>query len=121
MTSCRRSALALLVLVLPLIAGCNSDAAETGEGCNARIGFDEVVYRPHNALNQAAPRGEPLGSGAVLDCNGEANPSLGKVKVFAIKGVDPSLAVRTGDGEWRGVYVAEGTPESSWPPALQAR
>ena len=120
MTSNRPRPLALVVLVLPLIAGCNG-AAGTGEGCNARIGYDDVVYRPHNALNQAAPRGEPLGSGDVLDCDRDKNPNLGTVKVFAIKGVDPSVAVRTGNGEWRGVYVAEGTPQSSWPSVLKAR
>ena len=110
-----------LVIVAPLIVGCASDPARTEGGCNARVAWDKVVFRPHNELNQAAPRGEPLGTGDVLDCDGKFNPSLGTVKVFAIDGVDPSLAIRTGNDEWQGVYVAEGVPQSSWPPVLRVR
>lgn len=56
--------------------------------------------KPHNGLNQAAPRGERLGSGDVLDCD---ESSVATVEVFALDGVDSALATRTATGEWQGV------------------
>jgi len=104
-----------LLLVTPLIAGC-ADAPAGSEGdCNARIGWDGVVYRQHNELTPEAPRGERLGSGDVLDCDGS---SVATVQVFAVDGVDSSVAITT-TGEWPGVYVAEGASKSSWPDALK--
>jgi hypothetical protein len=37
----------------------------------------------------------------------------------AVKGVSPDMAVTTDDAQWRGVYVAEGLPEESWPSQLR--
>ena len=111
--------LAALLLVVPLLAGCDDDSlGQTNDGdCAGRIGWDGVVYRPHSELNQAAPRGPRLGSGEVLDCDGS---SVESVEVFAIAGVESSLAIKV-VGEWRGVYVAEDGPKSSWPRVLKTR
>ena len=102
MASRRRYRLAAVVLAIPLIASCDLQYGNEGD-CNARIGYDERIYRSNNAVNEAAPRGDLLGSGDVLDCDGE--PFLA-VKVFSIKGVSPSVAIRT-VGEYPGVYVAQ--------------
>lgn len=110
----------LLLAALPIV-GCADDPPydpPSSDGdCNARIEWDGVAYRPHNELNQAAPRGDRLGTGDVLDCDGT---SLETVSLFALDGVDASLAIGIGRGEWRGVYVAEGVPEKSWPEVLKS-
>lgn len=104
-----------LLLIVPLVAGC-ADGQRADEGdCTARIGWEGVVYRSHSELDPAAPRGERLGSGDVLDCDGS---SVATVRLFGVDGVDSSLAIRT-TGEWPGVYAAEGTPRSSWPDVLE--
>jgi hypothetical protein len=41
------------------------------------------------------------------------------VKVYAVHDVDTSIAVMTLDADWHAVYVAEGTPQSSWPQVLK--
>jgi hypothetical protein len=106
-----------LLLFAPLIVGCAGDSLRSSDvDCGGRIGWEGVVYRPHNELNQAAPRGERLGSGDVLDCDGS---KVATVDVFAVDGVDLTLAIKV-RGEWRGVYVAEGAPKSSWPDVLKA-
>jgi hypothetical protein len=46
-------------------------------------------------------------------------PAVDKVTVYAVKGVSPDVAVTTNDSQWRGVYVAEGLPERSWPSQLR--
>lgn len=115
---CRR--LALVVLAIPMAVGCDSVPRGTEGDCHARIVYDDVTYRPHGASNQAA-RGDLLGTGGVLDCEGDTVPEYGTVKVFAIKGVDSSVAVKAGTGSLRGVYVAEGTPRSAWPSFLTGR
>ena len=76
-----------------------------------------VVYRPHNELNVAAPRGVRLGRGDVLDCDGS---SVATVEVFAVDGMNSAMAIKV-VGEWRGVHVDEGAPKSSWPDVLKAR
>ena len=98
-----------LLLVAPLLVGCMDGPAGNEGDCNARVGWDGVVYRPHNELNQAAPSGEKLGSGDVLDCD---ESSVATVEVFTVDGVDVDLAIRVGNKAWRGVYVAEGVPQS---------
>jgi hypothetical protein len=108
-----------LLLVAPLVVGCGDDPLGPLKGeCGGRIGLDGVVYRPHNELNEAAPRGKRLGSGDVVDCDGSR---VDTVEVFAVKGVDSSLAIKVPNGEWRAVYVAEGVPVSSWPDVLKTR
>ena len=117
MTWIRRRSAALLLLLAPLIVACAGDGGGTEGDCNGRIGWSGAVYRPHNELNQAAPRGEMLGSGNVLDCDGSRLGTV--VNVFAVDGVDTSVAIKVAESEWRGVYVAEGTPKSSWPDVLR--
>ena len=90
---------AALLLVSPWVSGCATEPQDAHGDCNARIRWDGTVFRPHNEVRSTMPRGERLGSGDVLDS---------------------SVAVTT-VGDWRGVYVAEGVDESSWPDVLRAR
>lgn len=106
-----------LILVTPLVTGCNDSPSGSEGDCNARIGWAGAIYRGHNELDPEAPRGERLGSADVLDCD---ESSVATVQVFAVRGVDSSLAVIAA-GDWAGVYVAEGAPPSSWPDVLKGR
>jgi hypothetical protein len=77
------------------------------------------IYRPHNGLNQATPRGRELGAGDVVDCGeGASAPKVDEVTVFSVKGVASSIAVMAEQGEWQGIYVAEDVPRSDWPGVL---
>jgi hypothetical protein len=113
----RRLHLAILLLVAPLIVGCTEDPASNDGDCNARISWDGIVYEPHSELRPVGQREQRLGSGDVLDCDGS---SVGTVEVFAVDRVDSTLAISV-TGEWRGTYVNEDAPKSSWPPVLKIR
>lgn len=102
-------------LVALSVAACGDAPGGTEGDCNARIGWDGVVYRSHSALNQAAPSGDDLGFGDVLDCD---EASVAKVEVLTVSGVDAAVAIRVGRGTWQGVYVASDVPPASWPEAL---
>lgn len=106
-----------LLGVIALVGGCATNGQGAGGDCNSRIGFQDTVYRPHNALNQKAPTGRSLGTGAELDCDGS---TVGRDKVFAITGVDPTVAIRV-KGSAHGIYVAEGLPRTAWPTPLKRR
>lgn len=114
----KRVRIVRLLLIAPLTAACAADPDQLEGECNARIGWEGVVYTPHNMLNDAAPTGERLGRGNALYCDGST--VITTVEVFAIDGVDPSVAIAA-KNEWRSVYVAEGTPRSSWPEAIAPR
>jgi hypothetical protein len=104
-----------LLLTAGLLAGCApADQGASGD-CSTRIGFQRIVYRSHNALNQAAPPGRSLGNGDLLDCDGH---TVGHQRVFAVKGVDPAIAVLV-KAEGHGIYVAEGVSRSTWPAPLR--
>ena len=95
-------------------------AAPSGEGdCAGSIRFQGHHYRGHNALNQQAPRGRLLGVGDVVGCGWRTASPVDQVKVYAVSGVDTSIAVMTPDAEWRAVYVAGGVRQSSWPQVLK--
>jgi len=117
----RRSTLVIAALVAgPMLGACNADGSGTDTGdCNARIRYEGVLYRPHNALNQAAPSGNSLGEGEVVDCGDvDTAPRVDTVTVSSVKGVETSVAVVVGQGQWRGVYVAEDLPRTEWPGVL---
>ena len=84
--------------------------------CTVRIGFQDGVYRVHDALNQAAPSGSLLGNGDLLDCDGK---SIGQTQVYAVKGVDSAMALVVRSKPASGLYVAEGLTPSSWPEQLR--
>jgi hypothetical protein len=105
------------LLLVGLLAGCNPDRLDSGGDCSIRIGFQGTVYRSHNELNQAAPPGEPLGKGDLLDCDGG---TIGHESVLAVKGVDPKVAVLV-RARGHGIYVAEGVPRAAWPAPLRPR
>ena len=109
-----------VLAALPLLGAC-VDVTSGNEGdCNARIRYEGVIYRPHNALVETPPRGEELGTGDVVDCaEGASAPKVDEVTVFAVEGVPRSIAVKTRQGEWEGIYVAEGVPQSAWPGSLR--
>ena len=110
----RRWGAALLVAV-----GLGSACADRGADgdCNARVGYADAVYAPHNEADDGAPVGRALGAADVLDCGREP---VEAVEVHAVRGVDPAVAVLVRAGEWRGVYVAEGAAPSSWPSVLRS-
>jgi hypothetical protein len=105
---------------VPLLGACASGVSGSDGGCNARVRFEGVTYRPHNALNQTAPRGVELGAGGVVGCgDGASAPKVDEVTVYAVRDVPASIAVKTRGRQWEGVYVAEGVPRSEWPRALR--
>jgi len=111
----------MVVAAFPLLVACGADPSGSDRDCSARIRYEGVVYRPHNALNQAAPQGSRLGTGDVVDCgDGASAPKVDEVTVFSVKGVSTSVALIAGQGDWHGIYVAEGVPRSEWPRVLRA-
>jgi hypothetical protein len=54
-----------------------------------------------------------------LGCGGTSDVDLVLVWGARVEGVSPDVAVTTDDSQWRGVYVAEGLPEESWPSQLR--
>jgi hypothetical protein len=109
-----------VLLVLPFLGACGTDVPAGDGDCNARIRYQGVVYRPHNAVNQDAPRGGELGTGEVVGCGeGSSAPTVDEVTVHSLRNISPPVAVTVAHGEWRGVYVAEGVRRSEWPGALR--
>lgn len=109
------------LVAAPILGACNSDTPGNDGDCNARIRYEGVVYRPHNELNQAAPTGDSLGEGEVVDCGDlETAPKVDEVRVSSVAGVATSIAVAVGQGRWHGIYVAEDVPRSDWPKVLSA-
>ena len=95
-------------------------AATIGEGdCAGSIRFRGHNYRGHNLLNQQAPRGRLLGVGDVVGCGWRTASPVDRVKVYAVSGVDPSLAVKILGVDWQAVYVARGVGQSAWPQVLK--
>jgi hypothetical protein len=71
-------------------------------------------------LNETAPRGANLGTGDVVGCGeGASAPKVDEVTVYDVKNVPVSIALKTREGEWEGIYVAEGVPPSEWPRVLR--
>lgn len=108
----------LLVVAVLALAGC-APSGNDGD-CNARVRFDENMYRPHNAMPDQAPLGSSVGKGDVVGCGGDDAPAVDRVEVFRIKGVEPEVAVAT-RGSWRGLYIREdlAADQASWPDPLQ--
>ena len=108
------------LVALPLLGACASGVSGSEGDCNARIRYEGVIYRPHNALNETAPLGAELGAGDVVGCGeGASAPKVDEVTVYAVKNVPRSIAVKTQGSDWEGIYVAEGVPKSEWPTALR--
>jgi uncharacterized protein DUF6281 len=95
-------------------------ATGSGDGdCSGSIRFHGHRYRLHNALNQQAPRGRLLGVGDVVGCGWRTATPVDRVKVYAVAGVDTSMAVMTPDVNWHAVFIAQGVERSSWPEVLK--
>jgi uncharacterized protein DUF6281 len=110
------------VVVPTIVLTCSAmlAACEQEGDCGARIRFEGQLFATHGDLNQGAPVGSMLGTGDIVDCGGlDDAPAVDTVPVYAVDGVDSEIAVATNDGEWRGIYVSEGTPPSSWPAPLR--
>jgi hypothetical protein len=115
----RRLTWVVLLLSLQFVIGCSANPQQANEGdCSARIRYDGTIYWSPNLLNQAAPIGKLVGNGDIIGCGGISATAVATVKVHAVEGVDPGIAVMTDDADWHGVYVAEGVPRSSWPSPL---
>jgi hypothetical protein len=107
--------------VLPVLGAC-APGVSTDADCNARIRYEGVLYRPHNALNESAPQGAELGTGDVVGCGEAASaPKVDEVTVYAVRDVPHSVAIKTRGGGWDGIFVAEGVPRSEWPTVLRRR
>ena len=106
---------ATLVSVAGLMSGCAADAQGADGDCDIRVRFKGAVFRPHNALDQGAPRDRSLGNGDLLGCDGR---TVGHEEVFALTGVDPTVAVLV-EAAGHGIYVAEGVPRTAWPAQLK--
>lgn len=111
---------ALVVAATSVVAlgGCVGNLPQSDDDCNGSILFGDVVYVVDNRLNQKAQPAEELGPGEVVDC--DHSTVVDDVVVSRIKGVEPGIAIRVLKGDWRGVYIAEGVPKSSWPDLLSA-
>jgi hypothetical protein len=111
----------VVALTVALAGGCADTGGAQGSegGCNGRIRYEGVVYRPHNAVNESAPPGKALGDADVIGCGGISAEAVDTVRLYAVEGVDPDVAVTTDDAEWGAVYVAEAVPQKSWPPELR--
>lgn len=46
---------------------------------------------------------------------------MAQVEVYAIVDVNSSLAIEVISGDWHGIYMVEGLPESRWPHAIMKR
>jgi len=109
----------MLVASVAFLNACDTGPSAMDGDCVARIRYEGVIYRPHDGLNQAAPRGSELGTGDVVDCGeGASAPKVDEVTVFSVKGVASSIAVMAEQGQWQGIYVAEDVPRSDWPGVL---
>ena len=108
-----------LLLLSPLPVGCSGGPSD-GD-CSGRVRYQGTLYRSHNGLNQAAPLAEPLGGGDIVGCGGLGADAVDRVKVRAVRGVDPGIAVAIGGKKRRGVYVAVGVQKTSWPEVLRHR
>ena len=105
MTTSRLFSATVGLLLVVSLAGCTGSesqplprptAAPSGEGdCSGSIRFRGHHYRAHNALNQQAPRGRLLGVGDVVGCGWRTATPVDRVKVYAVSGVDTSVAVMT--------------------------
>jgi hypothetical protein len=110
----------VFLAALPLLGACASGVSSNDGDCNARIRYDGVIYRPHNALSETASRGPELGVGDVIGCGeGVSAPKVDKVTVYAVENVPHSIVVKTRRGEWQGIYVAEGVAQADWPSVLR--
>jgi hypothetical protein len=113
----RVGAIAVVAALLLGLTGCG-DLNTDDSDCNGSILFEDVVYVVDNRLDQSAAQDGTIGPGAVVDC--DKRTVVDEVVVSRVKGVESRIAIRVVKGDWRGVYVAEGVPRSSWPEVLAA-
>lgn len=100
---------------MALLSGCGTDPDSVD--CLADVAFESVTYRSHNELADPPARTKPLGTGDLLDCDGEP---IGDVEVAAAPGVDPAVAiVVTGPAEMAGMWVAEDLAPDEWPEQIR--
>jgi len=103
-----------------LLTGCGSEPPGPLDGdCNARIHFQDTMFRLHNRVNQSvAAEDSALGTGDVVGCDLEP---VDHVEVHKIRGVDPDIAIAVVREHWRGAYVREGTGPNDWPTQFLVR
>lgn len=91
------------LLACGLLLACGFDNGYDGD-CNARVRLDGDTFRPVNGLHLPV-RGEALGQGEYLDCDGTPVAGLGVPEVFEVVGVDPTVAVLVTDAGSESVYL----------------
>ena len=119
MSTTARLGSGVVLASLLVLTACGSESPGPLDGdCNARIRFQNHVFRPHNLVDQSLqPADATLGSGDVVGCDLE---SVDQVDVHRVPGVDPGLAVAVVDQDWYGIYVREGSRPRDWPSQLTA-
>ena len=104
-----------LLASLAVLTGCGSAPPGPLDGdCNARITFRGNTFRPINEVENVPVQAARLGSGQVVGCDLEP---VDRVAIHRVRGVDPALAIAV-TGQWRAVYVREGTKPTDWPALL---
>ena len=74
------------------VASCSQGSAGSDGDCGADVRLHGDTYRAAPGLH-IPHRGEPVGAGTWLDCEGDPVPALGQAQVFTIRSQDPSRLV----------------------------
>jgi hypothetical protein len=98
----RGSALVTLVLVAVALGGCSEPSHGTeGASCAWVLHYGGKVYQPAPGMDTAKVvphEGSPIGQGWFDGCQDGGGPEArDTVDVYPVTGVDPALAVITGD------------------------
>lgn len=112
----RRRALVVLAPLVLGLCGCG-DLSTNDSDCAASVLYKGAVYVSTD-IKQPAQASDDLGPGEAVDC--DHTTVVDDVVVSRVESVQGSIAIRVAQGTWRGIYVVEGLPKSSWPTELAA-
>jgi hypothetical protein len=88
---------AIAVVVCLASASCSRTSANTGD-CNADLRLRGDTYRIVSGMH-TPHRGEPVGTGTWLDCEGDPVREMGEARTFGIRGHDsPGLVIVAEEG-----------------------
>ena len=115
-----RSLGVLALLSSVLLSACSGGTVTGAEGsCAALLDWNGVRYQG-SGYRLPPEVGERLGEGTYPGCDDGGGPvSEQNVQVFAVEGVDPAVAVATGDSDGVWLAPAYSGPGVSYPPVLE--